>query len=358
MAAMFRAFGARRIRPLVRACAVLILVSCGGGDGGSPAPPDLSGVWAGSWQGTDPQLGFVSGTWEVEITQGASSAAGSAVLLGDVDCMDGIMQTTSASQTEVIGTLTRPGCPGTINWTLTALNVEAGSATGSWNNIGTNGAGTLTGIRVAHLTGPRIRSMHPPAGSPGTIVTVNGQSLTGAAPGALHFNQTPQPSVLSAHPTRLVALVPSGASTGNLGVSTSEGSALSPVVFSADVTAPPANTGGSLTVGVAPAAVAVSPDGRKVYVAARGNNTLSVLRAATFPAPASNLVARTVQGGSPRSVAASPDGKRIYVAAGGIGIPSSTLRSQSSSTGYLSPSTTAAATTRRGWQSAPTAACC
>jgi YVTN family beta-propeller protein len=305
---------------LFRAIAVLILAACGGGDGGSPAPPDLSGVWAGSWQGNDPQLGFVSGTWEVVITQGASSATGTAVLLGDVDCMDGTMQTTSASQTEVVGTLTRPGCPGTIHWTLTALNVEAGSATGSWNNIGTNGAGTLTGIRVARLTGPRIRSMHPPAGAPDTIVTVNGQALTGTAPAALHFNQTPQPTVLSAQPTRLVTLVPSGASTGNFGVSTSQGSALSPIAFSADVTAPPPDTGGSLAVGVGPAALAVSPDGRKVYVAARGNNTLSVLRAASFPAAASNLVTRTVQGGSPRSVATSPDGKRIYVAAGGIGV--------------------------------------
>jgi len=66
-----------------------VLAGCGGGGGSSPpptpTPPDLSGVWAGAWQGSDPALGFVSGTWDIEITQGASSASGPGVLLGDVD---------------------------------------------------------------------------------------------------------------------------------------------------------------------------------------------------------------------------------------------------------------------------------
>jgi YVTN family beta-propeller protein len=114
--------------------------------------------------------------------------------------------------------------------------------------------------------------------------------------------------------------VPAGASTGNVEVSSAEGSALSPVAFSTDVAAPAAIPGSGLSVGIAPGALAVSPDGRKIYVAARGNNTLSVLRAATFPAPTSLLVTRTVGGGSPRSVVASPDGKRIYVAAPGAGV--------------------------------------
>jgi hypothetical protein len=32
------------------------------------APPDLSGIWAGAWQGNDPSLGLVTETWDVEIT--------------------------------------------------------------------------------------------------------------------------------------------------------------------------------------------------------------------------------------------------------------------------------------------------
>lgn len=302
---------------VARALAALLLASCGGETADPPPAPDLSGVWAGSWQGNDPQLGFVSGTWNVPIMQGSSSASGAAVLLGDVDCMDGSMQTTTANQTQVTGTLTRPGCPATINWSLTALNVDAGSAGGSWNNTATFGSGTLTGVRVARLGGPRIHFVQPPAGRPGAIVTISGQSL--AAP-TLKFNETSQPNVLSAQASGIVAPVPSGASSGSLEVSTSEGTARSPLIFSTDVTAPPAVPGGSLAVGQTPAAITISPDGRKVYVAARSNNTVSVLRAATFPAPTSLLVSRTVSGGSPRSVVASPDGRRLYVAVPGIGV--------------------------------------
>jgi hypothetical protein len=48
-----------------------LLASCGGGGSGPqpPAPPDLAGVWAGVWQGSDPVLGQVGGTWEAEFAQ-------------------------------------------------------------------------------------------------------------------------------------------------------------------------------------------------------------------------------------------------------------------------------------------------
>jgi len=294
--------------------ALLLLAGCGGGGGGdNPPPPDLSGVWAGAWQGSDPALGFVSGTWDIEITQGASSASGPGVLLGDVDCMDGQLQTNSGNQSAVTGSLTRAPC-GTVNWTLTALNVAAGSASGSWTNFVTSGAGTLSGVRIARLGGPRILFMHPPGGKPGAVVTVSGQALSGLT--ALRFNTTLQPTVQSADETRIVARVPNGATSGPVQVSTSAGAALSPRSFSTDVISPPLVLGGTTTPGIAPAALAVSPEGRKFYVADRGNNTVRVVRASTLV----NLVTRTVFGGSPRSIVASPDGKRIYVAATSIGV--------------------------------------
>jgi hypothetical protein len=120
------------------------LAGCGGGSGGAPPPPpDLSGVWAGAWQGNDPSpggLGLVSGTWETEITQGATSASGPVELLGDVDCMDGQMQTNPDAQTAVTGSVARAPCAA-VNWMLTALDVGAGSASGSWTNSGTGGGG-------------------------------------------------------------------------------------------------------------------------------------------------------------------------------------------------------------------------
>lgn len=300
-----------------------VLAGCGGGGGGggsspppTPTPPDLSGVWAGAWQGSDPALGFVSGTWDIEITQGASSASGPGVLLGDVDCMDGQLQTNAGNQFAVTGSLARAPC-GTVNWTLTALNVAAGSASGSWTNFVTNGAGTLSGVRIARLGGPRIHFMHPPGAKPGAIVTVSGQTLSGlSGADALLFNGTPQSTLLSANATRIVARVPNGATSGAVQVTTAAGVALSPRSFSTDVISPPVVLGGSTTPGIAPAALAVSPDGRKFYVADRSNNTVRVVRASTLL----NLNSVTVAGGIPRGVVASPNGKRIFVAAAGLGV--------------------------------------
>jgi len=296
--------------------ALAFLAGCGGGDAPPPEVPDLSGVWAGAWQGNDPSSGnvLVSGTWEVEITQGASSASGAAVLLGDIDCMDGQMQTDPDTQTAVTGTLARPGC-GMISWMLTALNVSEGRASGTWSNAGTGGGGTLSGDRIARLGGPRIRFVHPPGGKPGAIVTVSGTMLGGLAVDGLAFNLSPQPSILSADATRIIARVPNAVSSGPIRVTTAAGEARSPRPFSSDVISPPLALGRSSAPGIAPAAVAVSPDGRKFYVADRANSTVRIVRASTM----TNLFTASVVG-LPRSVAASPDGKRIYVASAGAGV--------------------------------------
>ena len=143
----------------------LLLGACGGGGGGGPsappAPPDLSRVWAGPWQGSDPAIGPVSGTWETTITQGATSAGGPVLLLGDVDCMNGVMSAAQDAQGQVAGSLSRPPCPANT-WSLTALNVDAGSATGAWQQPDSGASGTLTGMRIARLGGPRIRFVSPP----------------------------------------------------------------------------------------------------------------------------------------------------------------------------------------------------
>jgi len=305
--------------------ATFLLAACGGGDGGGdggadepPQPPELSGVWSGSWQGNDPALGSVSGTWTVEITQGPSSATGAGTLLGDVDCMDGTMSTDPSAQTAITGSLTRPGCAGQVNWTLTALNVGQGAASGTWSNTATNGAGSMSGTRIAQLTGPRINFVSPPGAKPGAWLTIVGQSLSGLASpdGVVFINQAVPPTVGSADATRIVARVPGGATTGSVQVNTSAGSALSPFLFNLDVRSPSLALGNAIAQESGPAAVAVSPDGRKVYVAYRGNNRFSIVRASTLQ----NILTRSIVGGSPRSIAVSPNGKRVYVAAVGIGV--------------------------------------
>lgn len=293
------------------------LAACGGGGGGNdpPAPPDLSGVWSGVWQGSDPTIGpvTVSGTWIVTITQGASSASGPGTLFGDIDCMDGQMQTNPAAQTAVTGSVTRPPPCGTVDWTLTALELGSGSAAGTWRNNVTNGTGTMSGTRIAALAGPRILFVSPPGAKPGAWATIVGQDL--ANPTSLRFNTVPQ-ALFSAQATRIVARVPPAATTGAIEVTTPAGSARSPVAFDTGVGAPPLALGGSINLGLAPAALAVSPDGRKFYVADRLSPTIRVVRASTL----SNNFTQTFLGSSPRSVVASPDGRRVYVAAAGIGV--------------------------------------
>lgn len=314
----------RFLSGMVAVFMLAVLAGCGGSSNPpnsspppNPTPPDLSGVWAGTWQGNEPGVGFVSGTWEVEIAQGTSSASGPGVLYGDVDCMGGQVQTNAGNQSAVTGSVARAPCP-RVDWTLTALNVTAGTAAGSWTNSGTGAAGTMSGTRIARLGGPRILYMHPPGSRPGAVVTLSGRSLADpSGADALRFNNASQPALISADATRIVARVPNGATSGAVQVTTSAGVAISSRPFSTEVISPPAVPGRSFAQGLmAPAALAVSPDGRKFYVADRGNNKVSVVRASTLTV----VNAVTVAGGSPRSVVASPDGRRIYVAAAGIGV--------------------------------------
>jgi YVTN family beta-propeller protein len=79
----------------------------------------------------------------------------------------------------------------------------------------------------------------------------------------------------------------------------------------------PRMVGAPIPVGEDPADVAVSPDGRRVYVANNGSNTVSVIdttsntvageptKAGEGPIPV---------GLAPEGVAVSPEGKRLYVA--------------------------------------------
>src|SRR6185295_19177459 len=294
-------------------CASLLAGCGGGGDGGStpPPPPDLSGVWAGAWQGTDRVSGSVSGTWEVTITQNGNAASGPSLLLGDIDCMDGVMQTTVASgATSVTGSVTREPC-GQIGWQLTAINSNTGDAGGTWSNARTVGQGSLTGKRIARLSMPRVRSVSPPGGAPGALVTIRGDSLNGT--NTLSFNGAAQSSFTS-DATHVIGRVPSGASTGPIQLTLGGVTAAGPRAFSTDVTSPPPVLGNSVLRGSLPAAVAVSPDGRKIYVGDRSGMVL-LLRASGL-----TTLPLSLSGYQPRSFAPSPDGRRLYVAAPGTGV--------------------------------------
>lgn len=68
------------------------------------------------------------------------------------------------------------------------------------------------------------------------------------------------------------------------------------------------NTIFEIDVGPKPFGVATTPDGKRVYVANSGNNTVSVI-----DTTANNVIDTVKVGTSPYGVAVSPDGKKVYV---------------------------------------------
>jgi YVTN family beta-propeller protein len=289
-----------------------MLAGCGGGGGGGGSgtaspPPDISGVWAGTWTGTNTPQGLVTGTWEAELSQSATGVTGTATLRGDIDCMDGAITGSAGANNVVTGTLDRAPCP--LNtWTLTALDLPGRNAAGTWTQPGQQGQGTLTGVQVAKPGGPRIRFMNPPAGLPNALVTIVGTNL-GALPAdnAITFNQT-SAATLTANNLALTARVPFGATTGPVRLTTAQGLAISPTNFNLDVVSPQPLVTATITTAQFPAGVAISPDGRKAYVATRS-------------APVSLInTANNVVLGSPNtssqanSVVAGPSGRWVYVA--------------------------------------------
>jgi YVTN family beta-propeller protein len=297
------------------------LAGCGGGNGGSPPPPpppDLSGFWAGSWQGVDPTLGPVTGTWEATLSGTATGVSGSGTLMGDVDCMDGSVAGAVSGNT-FPGTLDRSPC-GKNSWQLLALSTPDETASGSWSQQGSNAQGTFTGVRIARPGGPRVVFVSPPGGPPGTIVTIVGSSFDAtAANNAVFFsNSVPVTEVVSSSPTVLSVRVPGGASTAPITLNTPANRAQSPKAFNADVTSPAAVASASVAVGSGPQSLAFSPDGRKLYVASQGMVTMISAITNQVVVPNASLANTVHAVGS--GIVASPDGRRVYATAGASGV--------------------------------------
>jgi YVTN family beta-propeller protein len=295
-----------------------VLAGCGGGGGGGSStaaspPPDISGVWAGTWTGTNTAQGLVTGTWEAELSQFATGVTGSASLRGDIDCMDGAIAGSADANNVVTGTLDRAPC--FLNtWTLTALDLPGRNAAGTWTQPGQQGEGTLSGVQVAKPGGPRIRFVNPPAGLPHALVTIVGANL-GALPAdnAITFNET-SAATLTANTVALTARVPLGATTGPVRLTKAQGLAISPVNFNLDVASPQPLATATIATAIAPEGVAISPDGRKAYVATR-SALVSLINTAN------NVVLGSPStGAQAHSVVAGPSGRWVYVTNGSSGI--------------------------------------
>lgn len=309
-------------RVILILCTMLTLAACGGSGGFQskmPMPIDLDGVWAGTWQGQDPNLGFVTGFMQATLEQNRYSVTGNATLIGDVDCMDGAVDG-APRYDKFTGTLTRVPCQRNT-WVLTSLSSSERSASGTWEQGFRGAIGTFSVTQIAKSGGPQIAYFNPPGGLPGTVVTIVG---TGFDPNAVNnsllFNPTLPAILQSTSTTVLTTAVPAGTSTGSIYLTTPANTAISPRPFNTDVAAPdemiyPAQP---ISLGASPQAITFSPDGRKVYVASDG--LVQMISAVTDQILVPNQSYPIPVSAAPYGIVASPDGKRIYVAAGSSGI--------------------------------------
>ncbi len=117
------------------------------------------------------------------------------------------------------------------SWTVLSATqlrvvIPAGVPSGRFTVTTVGGSGTSTGSFT--VSAPRIKSFTPTSGRVGTAVTITGANLTGAT--AVRFNGTTATfTVVSA--TSIKAVVPPGATTGKVTVSTGGGTATSSGTF-------------------------------------------------------------------------------------------------------------------------------
>ena len=159
--------------------------------------------------------------------------------------------------------------------------------------------------------------MYPSAAQPGAIVVIRGEQL--GATSSLAFGNAPQPA-FSASATSVVEQRAARRRHRRPGqVTGAAGAASSPRFFSVQAGTPPGLVGKPVPNGVAPAALAVSPDARKLYVAQRSaaGGYVTMLRTDGLKQLRESVA---VTGRRARSVAANPDGKHVYVALEGSGV--------------------------------------
>ncbi len=308
---------------LVGPLSALILAGCNK-DNNEPPPPEvnISGVWAGTWTGTDSRVPVpVYGEWEAEISRTDHQVGGSMTLGGDfVDCPQGSLSGSVDQNNVISGSVTRGNACQTIDWTVTAINPDALSTSGTWSQQPIVASGTFTGNQIAVEGGPRITSFSLRGGLPGTIVTIAGERLvTEGTDTEIRFGAAVATERIASSAAALVVKVPLDASSGIITVTTPPVKATSRRLFSTEVSSPSPATSATITVGTAPESVAFRPDGKRAYVANKGSGsgTVSVIDTAT------NLIYDTVQLGAgvpAQGIAVSPDESRVYVAGGPNGV--------------------------------------
>ena len=122
--------------------------------------------------------------------------------------------------------------------TSISATVPAGAASGTISVSTPGGTATSAGSYTVTVPPPAITAISPASGAVGTMVTLTGTNFTGAT--GVKFNTTAAVSFNVISATSLTVLVPSGAATGKISVTTPGGTASSTASFT--VLGPPTIT--------------------------------------------------------------------------------------------------------------------
>jgi YVTN family beta-propeller protein len=309
----------------------LLINSCGGGGGGgedtiTPEQPeitvDLSGTWSGIWTGNDPIEGDVLGRWEANVTQIDTDVSGSVLLTGDVDCPEGDIKGSVSEINLILGTVDRFPCQ--LNeWDLKAVNIDERSASGSWTQPDTGAFGTFTGTQISTPNGPQIGFVYPPGGKTGSLITIVGKRFSSTADNNIFFNKTRAVVLNVENSEKILTAVPANSSDGPVTLETTQGLAFSPLNFISNVTSPAQFISKEIGIGRSQTSVAFSPDGRRLYYSTNHDSPslggLMMLDSTTLEIISETAVSTTTNV-TLQGLAVSPDGRKVYVSCDDYGL--------------------------------------
>jgi len=123
-----------------------------------------------------------------------------------------------------------------VNATTVTATVPTGATTGTIAVTTPGGTATSAANFTVTSGGPTVTSFSPTSGPAGTTVTISGTNFTGATAVAFHGTASSSFTIVSA--VKITAVVPAGATTGTIAVTTPSGTGTSTASFTVTIPAP------------------------------------------------------------------------------------------------------------------------